>query len=206
MVAIRKSHKRKHKTLWDTREWSDYIAYVVKSYRSYSNFKGLNDHDWDDITQIARIHAWKKRRFYRKDQPLKPWLKVVTLNQIQNQLRNRFHHSKKGASLYKWYLRTPRSIITKTVAPNSVQEEVRYEPDMIDPRTTNHPVMREDLGALPRRLEFTLGLLTNADNVAEVAKNLNGGRRPKRGNSMQQRIYKHRKELRGYYRKAILNG
>lgn len=206
MVAIRRSFcPKKSHPIWDKRDWADYVRECVRFYRSRSLSTALNHHDWDDITQLCLIHVWKKRKLYQKNRPLKPWLKVVTLNQIQNQIRNRLCHCDKGAALYRWYLRTPKSLVTRTVYVDSMREEVKYEPDAIDPRTLRHEIGMEDLGHLKREEKMALHLLMKYETPAKAARYLNGGKRIKARSTKQQSLYKQRKKLQQIYEKA-LNG
>lgn len=192
--------------LWHSREWIDYVKKCVRGFRHRSLSTALNEHDWDDIAQTAIIHIWKKRAQYCTDSPLKPWLKVVTLHQIQNQLRARFAGKgrRQMAAQLKWHFRNPRPFLTRTVWPDAMQEEVRLEPDMIDPRTVPHEnVTLDDFAGLGRREKVTLKLLSSHRNPAAVARHLNGGKKVKRGASGQQRLYREREMLRGLYRKAL---
>jgi RNA polymerase sigma factor (sigma-70 family) len=44
--------------------------------------------DFDDLSQILRIHIFKKWHLYNPDLPLKNWLNRIISNQIKNLLRN----------------------------------------------------------------------------------------------------------------------
>lgn len=47
--------------------------------------------DYDDVSQIIRIHIYKKWNQYQPTRPLAPWLNSIITNQIRNLIRN--HHS-----------------------------------------------------------------------------------------------------------------
>lgn len=44
--------------------------------------------DFDDVSQIIRIHIYKKWSQYNPHKPLAPWLNVIISNQIRNLIRN----------------------------------------------------------------------------------------------------------------------
>ena len=54
------------------------------------NLTSLNWMDFDDVSQIIRIHIFKKWSQYKPTRPLKPWLHSVITNQIRNLIRNHY--------------------------------------------------------------------------------------------------------------------
>jgi RNA polymerase sigma factor (sigma-70 family) len=46
--------------------------------------------DFDDISQILRLHIYKKWDMYDSDKPLAPWLNRIITNQIKNLVRNNY--------------------------------------------------------------------------------------------------------------------
>jgi len=48
----------------------------------------LNHLDYSDVSQILRIHIYRKWNLYNQNKPLKPWLNVVISSQIKNLIRN----------------------------------------------------------------------------------------------------------------------
>lgn len=46
--------------------------------------------DYDDVSQILRLHIWKKWHLYNPERPLVNWLNVIISNQIRNLVRNNF--------------------------------------------------------------------------------------------------------------------
>ena len=46
--------------------------------------------DFDDVSQILRIHIFKKWHLYDQSQPLAPWLNRIISNQIKNLVRNNY--------------------------------------------------------------------------------------------------------------------
>lgn len=189
--------------LWDSREWIDYVRKTVRGYR-YTSRAQLNDHDWDDIAQIATIHAWKKRALYDESKPLKPWLKVVTLSQIRNEIRNRVVYGGSKSATLRHYVENPSPILTRNVIVSRGVEEVQYEPDAIDPRTLPGCLQREDLPKLGEIERETLTRLMDCPKPSRVVKReLKKGK--VRGHRNLVQLYKRRDDLRAIYR-AALNG
>ena len=46
--------------------------------------------DFDDVSQILRIHIYKKWELYDPSKPLGPWLNRIISNQIKNLIRNNY--------------------------------------------------------------------------------------------------------------------
>ena len=46
--------------------------------------------DYDDVSQIIRIHIYKKWALYNSEKPLAPWLNTIITNQIRNLIRNHY--------------------------------------------------------------------------------------------------------------------
>lgn len=46
--------------------------------------------DFQDVSQILRIHIYKKWKLYDPQKPLEPWLNRIITNQIKNLIRNNY--------------------------------------------------------------------------------------------------------------------
>jgi len=46
--------------------------------------------DFDDVSQILRIHIFKKWHLYDPHKPLNPWINRIISNQIKNLIRNNY--------------------------------------------------------------------------------------------------------------------
>ena len=53
--------------------------------------QAINEMDYDDVSQIIRIHIFKKFSKYDKKQPFSHWLNKIISNQIKNLLRNKYY-------------------------------------------------------------------------------------------------------------------
>ncbi len=54
------------------------------------NLTSLAWMDYDDVSQIIRIHIFKKWNLYDQSKPLAPWLNRIISNQIKNIIRNNY--------------------------------------------------------------------------------------------------------------------
>jgi RNA polymerase sigma factor (sigma-70 family) len=54
------------------------------------NLTSLAWMDYDDVSQILRIHIFKKWEKYDPEQPLGPWINKIVSHQIKNLIRNNF--------------------------------------------------------------------------------------------------------------------
>lgn len=50
--------------------------------------KAIPSIDFEDVSQIVRIHIYKKWDMWNQERPLEPWLSTVITHQIRNLLRN----------------------------------------------------------------------------------------------------------------------
>lgn len=54
------------------------------------NLTSITWMDYDDVSQIIRIHIHKKWDQYEASRPLAPWLNTIITNQIRNLIRNHY--------------------------------------------------------------------------------------------------------------------
>lgn len=54
------------------------------------NLTALAWMDFSDVSQILRIHIFKKWEMYNQKQPLAPWINRIVSNQIKNLIRNNY--------------------------------------------------------------------------------------------------------------------
>ena len=60
--------------------------------------------DFDDVSQILRIHIYKKWHLWDQTRPFKPWASIIISNQIKNLVRNNY------SSFAKPCLRCPHNM------------------------------------------------------------------------------------------------
>lgn len=58
--------------------------------RTKWNLCALRWMDYDDVSQIIRIHIYQKWSHYNPEKPLGPWVNAVITNQLRNLVRNNF--------------------------------------------------------------------------------------------------------------------
>lgn len=68
----------------------DLIDKEVKKRRSRWNLTALAWMDFDDVSQIIKIHICKKWDLYDPSKPLAPWINRIISNQIKNLIRNNY--------------------------------------------------------------------------------------------------------------------
>ena len=54
------------------------------------NLTAINWMDFNDVSQILRIHIYKKWHLYDSKKPLAPWVNRIISNQIKNLIRNNY--------------------------------------------------------------------------------------------------------------------
>ena len=64
-------------------------AEIIKR-RGKWNLSSLSWIDFDDVSQIIRIHIYKKWHLYNPKKPLAPWVNRIISNQIKNLVRNNY--------------------------------------------------------------------------------------------------------------------
>jgi len=68
----------------------DRIDNEIRKRRAKWKLKSLSWLDYDDVSQILRIHIYKKWHQYDPKKPLEPWLNRIISNQIKNLIRNNY--------------------------------------------------------------------------------------------------------------------
>tara|TARA_Y100000310_G_scaffold333880_1_gene412354 strand:+ start:206 stop:877 length:672 start_codon:yes stop_codon:yes gene_type:complete len=66
------------------------INIEITKRKSKWNLTSLAWMDFDDVSQIVRIHIYKKWKLYDQKKPLGPWLNRIISNQIKNLIRNNY--------------------------------------------------------------------------------------------------------------------
>ena len=73
------------------RSFEDCIGEIdneIRKRKSKWNLTALSWLDFDDISQIIRIHIYRKWHLYNQAEPLAPWVNTIISNQIRNLIRN----------------------------------------------------------------------------------------------------------------------
>ncbi len=68
----------------------DLIDKEIKKRRSKWSLTALAWMDFDDVSQIIKIHIFKKWKLYDSSKPLAPWINRIISNQIKNLIRNHY--------------------------------------------------------------------------------------------------------------------
>jgi RNA polymerase sigma factor (sigma-70 family) len=90
----------------------DVINSEIIKRKSKWNLTAINWMDFNDVSQILRIHIYKKWHLYDYKKPLAPWVNRIISNQIKNLIRNNYSNftrpclkcaaaeSEEGCSIY----------------------------------------------------------------------------------------------------------
>ena len=68
----------------------DVIEIEIQKRKAKWNLNSLAWIDFEDISQIIKIHIFKKWHLYDASQPLGPWLNRIISNQLKNLIRNNY--------------------------------------------------------------------------------------------------------------------
>lgn len=74
-------------------KFEDFIEQIdleIRKRKSKWNLTALSWMDFDDVSQILRIHIFKKWHLYDTKKPLNPWINRIISNQIKNLIRNNY--------------------------------------------------------------------------------------------------------------------
>jgi len=66
------------------------IDFEICKRRNKWNLTALAWMDFDDVSQILRLHIYKKWHLYDQIKPLAPWINRIITNQIKNLIRNNY--------------------------------------------------------------------------------------------------------------------
>tara|TARA_R100000808_G_C2154735_1_gene165987 strand:- start:6389 stop:7096 length:708 start_codon:yes stop_codon:yes gene_type:complete len=67
-----------------------FIDIEISKRRSKWSLTSLHWMDYDDVSQIIRIHIHEKWHLYNPEKPLGPWVNRIISNQIKNLIRNNY--------------------------------------------------------------------------------------------------------------------
>lgn len=72
-------------------KFEDYLPIIdveIAKRRNKWHLTSINWMDFDDVSQIIRLHIYKKWAQYNPAKPIQPWLNVIISRQIRNLIRN----------------------------------------------------------------------------------------------------------------------
>lgn len=64
------------------------IDKILRARKSRWTLRARTDVDFDDVSQLCRLHIWKKWEQYDQTQKLEPWIARIVTRQIINLIRN----------------------------------------------------------------------------------------------------------------------
>tara|TARA_B100000700_G_C14630773_1_gene662693 strand:- start:3 stop:713 length:711 start_codon:yes stop_codon:yes gene_type:complete len=85
-----KKGRKAHKIKPTFEESFDFINQEIRKRTGKWSLSSLNWIDYDDVSQIIRLHIYEKWHLYDVNKPLGPWLNRIISNQIKNLIRNHY--------------------------------------------------------------------------------------------------------------------
>lgn len=69
---------------------TDIVDNEIKKRKAKWHLTAISWLDYDDVSQILRLHIYKKFSLWDQNRPLEPWLNTIITHQISNLLRNNY--------------------------------------------------------------------------------------------------------------------
>lgn len=66
------------------------IDAVVQKFQKKWQLKAIAWFDFEDVSQMVKLHIYKKWHMWDETKPLEPWIARITSNQIKNIIRNNY--------------------------------------------------------------------------------------------------------------------
>jgi hypothetical protein len=71
-------------------EKEDVVTRAINKKRSKWHLTAITWMDFDDVSQIIRLHIYKKWHMWDQSKPLEPWIGRIISNQLKNLIRNNY--------------------------------------------------------------------------------------------------------------------
>ena len=98
---------------------ADIIDSVVLRFQKKWQLKAINWFDFDDVSQIVKIHIHKKWDMWDQEKPLEPWAARIVSNQIKNIIRNNYTNYVKPCMQCKYNMGDNLCALTRNGLQNS---------------------------------------------------------------------------------------
>ena len=82
--------KRKKKGEYTYEDFSDIIDEAIKRQKHRWRLNAVRWFDFEDVSQIIKLHISKKWHMWDQERPLEPWIGRIISNQIRNLVRNHY--------------------------------------------------------------------------------------------------------------------
>lgn len=66
------------------------IDKVINNFKKKWQLKAINWFDYQDVSQVIKLHIFNKWHMWDQSKPLEPWVARITSNQIKNIIRNNY--------------------------------------------------------------------------------------------------------------------
>lgn len=219
----------------NTLKFEDYLPIIdaeIAKRRNKWSLTSISWMDYDDVSQIIRIHIFKKWHLYNESRPLAPWLNTIIGHQIRNLIRNNYSNYSRpclrcaaavdnnGCTIYKtqcsdcplyayWQKRKqPATYIKMPVSIENHSHEVKNifddSSDVLRHAAAIHSKMKEILK--PTEWEVYEGLFIHYKEEGEVARDLGYITNEKGRNPGYKQIKNLRKLIMVKVRECLANG
>lgn len=204
----------------------------ISKRRNKWNLTSLNWMDYDDVSQIIRIHIYKKWHLFDQAKPIQPWLNVIISHQIKNLIRNVYSNfarpclkcyaatDNNGCKIYKeqceacplyanWKKRKePATNIKIPVSMENHSDEVRNIFDNASNVFVHIEMANEAMKKILKPLEYQVyeGLFILHEDEATIAKKLGYISNEKGRNPGYKQIKNIRKSIITKFKKALKDG
>ena len=87
-------------------EKSEIVIKAINKKRNKWQLTAIAWMDFDDVSQIIKLHIYKKWSMWDQSKPLEPWIGRIIANQLKNLIRNNYtNYIITFISLIPFYLR-----------------------------------------------------------------------------------------------------
>ncbi len=100
-------------------ECYDIIDGVIKKFQKKWQLKAINWFDFDDVSQVVKLHIYNKWHMWDQTRPLEPWAARITSHQIRNIIRNNYTNYVKPCVQCKYNMGENLCSLTNSGSQNS---------------------------------------------------------------------------------------
>jgi len=100
-------------------DYAQVIDAIIQRFRKKWQLKAINWFDFDDVSQIVKIHIHNKWSMWDQSKPLEPWVARIVSNQIKNIIRNNYTNYVKPCMQCRFNMGDNLCAMTKNGIQNS---------------------------------------------------------------------------------------
>jgi RNA polymerase sigma factor (sigma-70 family) len=100
-------------------ECYDAIDLVIRKFQKKWQLKAINWFDFEDVSQIIKLHIFNKWHLWDQQRPLEPWVARVASHQIRNIIRNNYTNYTKPCMQCKYNMGDNLCALTSSGVQNT---------------------------------------------------------------------------------------